>query len=213
MRPPPEVSKRRLRRHLAQDAVIVQAGAHNGMETLELARMFPGGQIHAFEPVPRLYEELQRSTIGCPNVTTYRMALGDTEEVRSMWIAGGAQDASSSMLPPKDHLDVFPEITFENVIPVDVTTLAAWARREGIDRIDGLWLDMQGYELAALKAAGDLVATTRALVLEVSAAELYEEAPLWPEVRAWLEGAGFSIEAEKWDATGTWGDALAVRAR
>jgi FkbM family methyltransferase len=192
--------------------VIVEAGAHQGTDTVELARRFPRGVVHAFEPIPDLYEQLSRNTAAYPNVRTYPLALGEAESVEPMWIGGGAEDASSSLLPPKDHLSVYPEITFESSVRVTVTTLRDWARREGIERVDGMWLDMQGHELAALKAAGALLATVRAVILEISAIELYDGAPLWPEVRAWLEETGFRIAAESWHkGTAVDGDALAVR--
>lgn len=200
-----------LKRHLPADSVVVEAGAHRGIVTVQLADLWPEGEIHAFEPIPELYDDLRRRTAGRPNVKTYPMALGPDEKVQSMWVGGGGDDASSSLLPPKAHLDVYPDISFERTVPVDVTTLAGWAEREKIDRLDGLWLDMQGYELAALKGAGGLLATTSALVLEISAVELYEGCPLWPEVRTWLEGAGFHIEEEVWHGPKAYGDALAVR--
>ena len=127
-----------------------------------------------------------------------------------MWLSGGQHDYSSSLLEPKEHLDEFPQIRFEEEIRVPVTTLASWATREGIDRIDAMWLDMQGYELAALKAAGPILETTRAIIMEVSLTELYAGIPLWRDVRAWLEGQGFRIEGEHWYPE-SFGDVLAVR--
>ena len=77
--------------------------------------------------------------------------------------------------------------------------------------IDGMWLDMQGYELSALKGAGPLLDSVRALILEISAVELYEGCTLWPDVREWLTCRGFRIQSEWWSHE-TFGDALAVRA-
>ena len=77
-----------------------------------------------------------------------------------MFVSGGAGDASSSLLAPKAHLHEWPDISFDSTVEVPVTTLAAWGERENIARVDGMWLDMQGYELAALKAAGPLLDTT-----------------------------------------------------
>jgi FkbM family methyltransferase len=205
------IPKRALKRYIPEDAVIVEAGAHHGFDTTQFARLWPEGRIYAFEPVPHVYEELERNTAHCGNVTTYQLALGDKDAVMRMWLSDRAHDYSSSLLEPRKHLDEFPEIGFEETTSVRVTTLASWAAREGIDRIDGMWLDMQGYELAALKAAGPILETTRAVILEVSATELYAGVPLWPEVQAWLEGQGFQIEQEHWYRP-SFGDVLAARA-
>jgi 2-O-methyltransferase len=204
------IPKRALRRYIPQRAVIVEAGAHRGFDTVQFARLWPEGRIYAFEPVPHVYEHLRANTAGYRNVTTYQLALGDRDTAMRMWLSDREHDYSSSLLEPRKHRDEFPEIGFEETTSVQVTTLASWAAREGIDRIDGMWLDMQGYELAALKAAGPILETTRAIVLEVSATELYAGVPLWPEVQAWLEGQGFRIEQERWYRQG-FADVLAAR--
>jgi FkbM family methyltransferase len=205
------IPKRALKRYLPTDPVIVEAGAHHGLDTLQFTRLWPAGQIHAFEPVPHVYEHLQRNTAPYSNVRIYQLALGDRDAAMPMWLSDRTHDYSSSLLEPREHLDEFPEIAFEETTSVQVTTLASWAEREGIDRIDGMWLDMQGYELPALKAAGPILDTTRAIIMEVSAKELYARVPLWPEVRAWLESQGFQIEQEHWHRQG-FGDVLVARA-
>lgn len=204
------LKRQALKRYLRRDAVILEAGAHRGTDTIALARMFPLGRIHAFEPIRELYEQLRRNTAECPNVTTYPLALGEAETVESMWVGGSAEDGSSSLLAPKAHLDVYGDIRFDRTQAVHLTTISEWARREGVERIDGMWLDMQGYELTALKAAGPVLATTRAMILEISALELYDGSPLWPEVRGWLEGNGFRVRTESWHKSGVDGDALVV---
>lgn len=53
-------------------------------------------------------------------------------------------------------------------IEVSAVTIAGWAEAEGVQRIDLMWLDMEGMELAALKAAGPVLGTVRAVCMEVS---------------------------------------------
>src|SRR5947209_511625 len=113
-----------------------------------------------------------------------------------MYVSGERHDASSSLLEPHAHLNYFPDVTFDETISVDVTTIAVWAEQNRIDHIDGMWLDMQGYELAALQAAGPILETVTALVIEMSVTEIYSGLPLWPEVRQWLSERGFKPEVE-----------------
>jgi FkbM family methyltransferase len=194
-------------RYVPEAPVIVEAGAHRGSETVRLAERWPGGQIHAFEPAPDAYDELVQNTDGHGNVKTYRLALSGEESTTTLWLGG----ASSSLRAPKEHLTVYPEVSFTGQASVEATTLEAWAAREGIDRVDGLWLDAQGNELAILQAAGPLLDTARAIVLEASKAELYEGAPIWPDVRRWLRQRGFRMRASRWDSTGIHGDVLVVK--
>jgi hypothetical protein len=77
-----------------------------------------------------------------------------------------------------------------------MTTLDAWAAQNHVRRVDFLWLDMQGYELEALKSGVDLLQSVRGIQVEVSLKEVYEMAPLYPEVRQWIEEKGFRVERE-----------------
>jgi hypothetical protein len=72
-----------------------------------------------------------------------------------------------------------------------------------------MWLDMQGYELAALKSGESVLTQVRAILLEVSLEEIYEDNPLWPEVGEWLGQRGFE-PVRAWMA-GNFGDVLVVR--
>ncbi len=57
--------------------------------------------------------------------------------------------------------------------------------------IDFMWLDMQGYELQALAGAGGLLQGVSAIHMEVSNVQLYQGAPLYPEVQARMAAWGF----------------------
>ena len=59
--------------------------------------------------------------------------------------------------------------------------------------MDFLWLDIQGHELAALKAAPHLLSGVSAIHTEVFFKESYAEVPLYAEVRAFLQKEGFAV--------------------
>jgi FkbM family methyltransferase len=203
------IPKREIAPFLPADPVIVEAGAHNGSDTLEMARLWPRGQIHAFEPIPHVYRRLEARTAELRNVRTYQIALGAETGTASMWLSSGTGDASSSFLDPKKHLEVFPTIEFRETIEVPVTTLDDWSQSANVTRVDFMWLDLQGYEFAALQHAKRVLPTVSAIVLEVSIEELYADMPLWPEVQAWLQAQGFAIVHQI--LRRTYGNALAVR--
>lgn len=192
---PRPIDKREVLPFLPPDPIVVEAGAHDGSDTVGFARLWPMGQVHAFEPMPPNFQRLVDRVKDLDNVRLYRSALGTSTGQASMWVSDGG-DQSSSIHAPKAHLEVFPEITFGRQTEVPITTLDAWSEREGIERVDFLWLDMQGHELAALRHAAKVLPTVRAMVIEVFVKELYEGSPLWPEVREWLAGQGFVVRRE-----------------
>jgi hypothetical protein len=67
---------------------------------------------------------------------------------------------------------------------VPALRLDSWALKTGIDRFDLVWVDVQGAELLALRGMGEMLATVRAIQLEITYRELYQGQAMWPEVRA-----------------------------
>jgi FkbM family methyltransferase len=191
------VPKQYIKRFIPDDPIIVEAGAHLGWDTIEMSTLWSKGIIHAFEPVPGLYGQLQNNTSGLENVRLYPCALSDKTGIANLFVSSGSSDASSSLLPPKEHLSEHPTVYFEESIDVPAITLNEWARENGVEKVDLLWLDMQGYELAMLKASSELLRTVSAVYTEVSLKEQYEGTPLYPEIRRWFEEQGFKVEREE----------------
>jgi FkbM family methyltransferase len=203
-RPGPEedVALELISRYLPPEPVVVEGGAHIGYDTVRFAAAWPDGVVHAFEPVPSLYAQLAEATRGLSNVHAHSLALGEADGTTRIHVSGGAveagrSDASSSILPPKEHLRLHPQIRFNEELTVETLTLDTWRKRAGIDRIDFLWLDLQGYEPQVLAAAPETLAGVSAIHTEVSLLEMYEGGWLYPRLREWLEARGFVVAAER----------------
>lgn len=186
-----------IKKFLPENPVVIEAGAHIGLDTVQMSKSWPNGTIYAFEPIPELFERLKANTRKLKNVNCHPLALADSVTVAKMFVSSGVSDGSSSLLPPKEHLTEHPDVYFQTEIEVQTTTLDDWVRKHGVQRVDFLWLDMQGSELAALKAAPLVLSLVRAIYIEVSLKEMYEGVPLYPEVREWLEIRGFRVEREE----------------
>jgi len=128
------------------------------------------------------------------------MALGRRAQTSEMYVSltgasGGEQ--SSSLLAPAATRKEFPFVDFrEKTITVQVTRLDVWAAAESINRVDFLWLDLQGMELAALEGCGDLLSSVKAIHCEVQNFPLYEGAPLYRGISQWLRERGFKVGQE-----------------
>jgi FkbM family methyltransferase len=185
-----------LRDSLGGSPAIVEAGAHSGLDTVCLARLFGAGTVHAFEPVPGLYARLAKRTRRLANVRTYNCALGARSGRATLHLSGGSSDGSSSLLPPTGHLAFHPKVTFAGSVEVPCLSLDDWAAQTGIARVDLLWLDLQGLEYDVLAASTLVLPTVRAVYTEVSLKEMYAGSRLYPEYRAWLEAQGFAVARE-----------------
>jgi FkbM family methyltransferase len=205
-----KISKVALRKHLPKNPVMVDCGAHDGEDSVELLKKL-GGTVHCFEPVNSIYKRLEKRKGSNKNMFTYEIALSDSNGSQEFYVSEGTSDASSSLLPPQDHLKDHPGTLFKKKIVVTTKTLDSWAAENSITKIDLLWLDMQGFEMNMLKASHKILDTVTVIHTEVSTRQTYKGVAEYEEYRSFLESKGFKvmIEAipEGWDM----GNVLFVR--
>jgi FkbM family methyltransferase len=192
-----EIPIKFIARFLPADPVILEAGAHIGTDTLKMAKYWPHSIIHAFEPVPAVLEELVGRIASFTNVFCYPLALSNTSGETKLFVSGGESNGSSSLLPPKEHLNIHPSVSFDEKISVKTITMDDWARVNNIQKVDFLWLDLQGVELKVLKSGTELLKSVKVIYTEVSLVENYEGGELYSDLRKWLEFKGFRVVREE----------------
>ena len=104
---------------------------------------------------------------------------------------------SSSILPPSEHLDREPSVHFSRKVLVDGLTGDDWLSRVLLDRIDLLWLDLQGAELEVLTASRKMLEVTQVCHVEVSTRRLYEGAALFDEIYDFMISEGFQLKLKR----------------
>ena len=78
-----------------------------------------------------------------------------------------------------------------------------------VDRIDGLWMDIQGGELAALRSLGERIHDVGVIYTEVEFFEIYAGQPLFWRLWWYLRRKGFVLHGFPW-RSGYFGDAVLV---
>jgi 2-O-methyltransferase len=184
-----------IKQFLPDNPIIVEAGAFDGNDTRKMALQWPQGIIHAFEPVPEIYERLLKNTNMLPNVHHYPFALSDHTGESEFYISEkpskpGIASQAGSIHKPKERLSHSP-IIFPRMATVHTITLDQWADENRVKAIDLLWLDTQGHELTILQAAPKMIHHIRVVLAEVSFIESYEGQPLYEDVAAWMNRHGF----------------------
>jgi FkbM family methyltransferase len=204
-----KISKSILKSLLPKNPVIVDCGAHDGTDSILLAKILRG-TVHAFEPVPAIYQRLIRNTADF-DIKSYSIALSDVNGKAIFNVSSGTSDASSSLLKPKEHLLDHPTVTFEDHLTVQTSTLDDWAAQNGIAGVDLLWLDMQGAELKMLAASKTILPTVKVIHSEVSTKETYEGTCTYNQLAEFLKSQGFTVMIEAIPHGADMGNVLFVR--
>lgn len=224
LRQPLEFSKE-IARYFADDAplVVFEVGACEGEDTIRLKRHFPNACIYAFEPLPenatRIHKNLK--TYHVTNVEVFQLALSDRPGRTEFYVSSGHPDRiprtddwnygnkSSSLLPPKEHARLLPWVKFDQTIDVESTRLDLFCHQHSIDKVDLMYMDVQGAEVMVLRGAGDYMKRIGAIWLEVAAIELYKGQPLMDDVERFMHDHGFVCIKDTVNTTA--GDQLYVR--
>jgi len=202
---------------LPENPIVVEAGAFNGRDTQNMALTWPLSIIHAFEPVPQLFTIVQKNTKLYDNIYCYSYALSNQNgsalfHVSEKLMKPGIPSQAGSLRRPKERLN-YSSIHFPYTIMVPTITLDTWAQEHQIDRIDLLWLDVQGHELTALQAGQHILQTVSATLTEVGFFENYEGQASYADLKNWLEGHGFHLVGRDFETMQDWffGNLLFVR--
>lgn len=185
--------------YMPANPVIIEAGAFDGSDTVRMAHRWPRSTIHAFEPVPTLFDRLIAQTALYSSIQCYPFALDACNGLAPLYISEkkerpGTASQANSLRKPYKRLDHSP-LHFPRIITVETITLATFIAQKRIRVIDLLWLDLQGHELTVLQSIEASIRTVRAIATEVSFIESYHDQPLYEDVKRWLEERGF---VEEW---------------
>ena len=174
---------------------VIDIGAYTGSLCFGVAKLLPNVQIYAFEPLPENYKVLQSLSKNI-NLTTFNVAVGNEEGEKTFY--QNLFSASSSALPmARTHKEEFPHTAKVMEIRVPFWRLDNHHLDELVLESPVLLvLDVQGYELEALKGAEDLLEKVDIIICEISVDQLYDRQASFNEIYSWLHEKGFNYDAD-----------------
>jgi FkbM family methyltransferase len=181
---------------------VIHVGAHHGQEYPDYINTFGNIITHWFEPLDDAFNKLT-DLLQFPNVSLYKYALGDAYANTEIFVDTGNDGQSSSLLKPKDHINLFSHITFDNKQKVNVRPLDSFK----ITDSNVLVLDTQGYELKCLQGSIETLKSVKYVFSEYNTNEMYENCPSLDDLNNFLSGQGFSLH-QQWITDSFWGDAF-----
>ncbi len=168
--------------------IVFDVGANLGQSVTDFRDYFASPVIHSFEP-GAAFEQLKANTAGVPNLILNNSALGPRAE-RRVFVQNSVSDMSSFLeLGP----DSWGKAVSRNEIETD--TVDDYCRRSGIDQIDILKVDTQGFDYEVLKGATAMMGRHRIHLtyMEIIFSAMYDGLPRFDEVYGFLVEHGMSL--------------------
>lgn len=171
---------------------VVDIGANRGQFALCIRNLYPAAYIFSFEPLHQAAATFRRTFDGDPRVTLFNKAIATESGSASMHVS--QWDASSSLLPfAQAQRDNFPFMKVLRRETVETAPLCACIDSDSIKGRALLKLDVQGFELTALRGCEDLLHRFGFVYVEASFVELYVGQELASDVVAFLLSKGFKL--------------------
>ena len=137
----------------SQPAVVFDGGANKGEYALMAEKVFARNnlpvKIYCFEPSRETFAMLQKNTAGHKSIFAVNSGVGEKESQITLYsdqAGSGLASVFNRDLPGQHHALTMNE-------QVLITTVDGFCQKNNIDRIDFLKLDIEGYEMAALRGS------------------------------------------------------------
>jgi FkbM family methyltransferase len=172
---------------------IIDIGANKGQFALVALHTSPGVRVVSFEPLPAPAKRYRRILGKQSQVTLHELAIGPTQGSVRMHVS--RREDSSSLLPigPKQSV-VFPGTQEIGDVAVSVVRLDQCLNVRDVHSPSLLKIDVQGYELQALRGCESLMEAFDFIYVECSFVELYSGQALADEIVDWLSTRNFVLK-------------------
>ncbi len=197
---------------LPNDPIILEAGVCSGEDSVRFKEQWPGSTIYGFEAHPEHFEKAEENFKKLTRVFLYQEALFDHVGTITFHCSTIASGASSVLVDNKVNVEnIFndpPEIRsyLDKPITVKCTTVDAWAKREGVSKVDYVWLDTEGAELYILQSAKSILPSVKVISVEANFQEFRKGMTRFQELYDFLTNNGFVLQSiwgnPRWQGVG-----------
>jgi FkbM family methyltransferase len=152
-----------LKHVLKPGIVFFDIGANMGFYSLIASkRVGANGQVHSFEPNPRMFKELKYNVNlnGLNNVKLNRLALSDKPGIAQLSRYERGKEVYGSL-----SQNIYPGAKVIGYDDVAVDTIDKYNKKEEINRVDVIKVDVEGAEFLVFKGAKALLSSSNGPVI------------------------------------------------
>lgn len=176
-----------------QITLMIDAGANEGQYAQEVRKGGYRGRMLSIEPLDDAFEKLQRKSTADNAWRCINVGVGAVNESRMMNVSGNVQSSSmlgmletQALASPKSVYVATQEVEVRRLDSIlDPAELAG----------ENVWLkaDVQGLERKVVEGARRILHRVKAIELELSLVQLYEDQPIMCEDIAYLSRIGYKL--------------------
>lgn len=182
---------------------LLEIGSMDAWESINMARVFEDAVVYTFEPVPHNFAQCVARLAEHPTVSDRiklnQVAMNDVTGPMDFWAldveAASIKDKLNHGIGSKYQImdpDLWPwEHNAQKAVPVQGYRVDDWCAENGINRVDGIWMDAQGAELDILKGAGNVLDTVQFVMTEAGLKPYYHGHTMKSDMDAYMAERGF----------------------
>src|SRR5262245_37199465 len=178
-----------------RNPLILDVGANDGEVMSGFLVHFPDARVIAFEPFQTCYDELATTFAHRSNVAIEQMALGSSPGTGRLNVFSASRMNSLLEMDDDSRNIMKDSFTKTTDASVAVDTLDSYCLAHGINHIDALKIDTQGYDLEVLKGAEGLLSQHRitAILLEINFIPMYAGQPRFVDIHGFLTSRDYQL--------------------
>lgn len=174
--------------------VILDIGARDLTESIFLSENYPNAKVISFECNPQTLPICREKSKDYPNIELIDKAVNEYDgtckfypinpsKTKTTWEDGNP--GASSLFIANDNYPF--EKYVQDEIEVDCVRIDTILKERNIDKVDIIWMDLQGAELIALKSIGDILKNVSIICTETEMTPMYKNQALFKDIDFFLK--------------------------
>lgn len=172
---------------------IVECGSRDGLDAIALLALFDPDIIYTFECNPESIPVCIDNVYGFGRIKVVPMGVSNVNGEVPFYPTDTSKDPNIGASSLFKHVRGFPQTE----TTVKVTRLDVFMKKENIDSIDLLCMDIQGAEPLAIEGLGSRVKDVKYIITEVCDRIFYEGEMPFHQFNDMLEELGFECLCKK----------------